>query len=251
MIKEIKNALRELGFSVNEIAVYIAVSQLGEATAAEIAKKSDLPRTTAISLLNKLREGNYLTTHLYRGKTYYWIESPKTISSAFQQKVRIADSLSGYLGDLYRSEAHFPSAQVFDTKTGIKNFIEKFLVNLEKNSVLRTIDSPKAENYTKVYLESMQKILLMQKSKKGILTQTLIPHGSFGSIEASKLGEQAIKIREMPEGINFETSIWLTKGSMVHFSGKPLFIIAVKHEAICQSVRSIYDFLWNISTPKN
>lgn len=251
MLKEIKNNLKELGFNNNESAVYVALTKLGEATASQVAKKADLPRTTAISLLNKLREKNYFSCHIHKGRTYYWIESPKTIGSALEHKLEIAGNLDKLLTNLYRSEAHFPSVQTYDSRSGIRNFIEKFLANLEKKSVLYTIDSPLAKNYTKVYFEKIANIVLGQKRKREILTHSLIPQGSFKSIEEYKLRGQAIKIREMPEEIKFEASLWITKDTVVHFSGNPLFIVSIKHEAVYKSVKSLYDFLWGISAPKN
>lgn len=250
-IKEIRDNLKELGFNSNEIKVYIAVTQLGEATAAQVAKKSDLPRTTTISLLARLKEQNYVTSHLYQGITYYWIESPRIIGQVFEQKLRIAESLNSAFTDLYRSEAHFPYVQTFDSKTAVKNYIEKFILGLDKNSVIYTIDSPRENNYAKVYFKDIGEMARREKQKKGILTNTLVPYGSFGGIEEYKLKSQSIKIREMPERIVFQTSLWLTQDTVVHFSGNPVFLVSIKHEAICKSIKSIYDFLWQLSIPKN
>jgi sugar-specific transcriptional regulator TrmB len=250
-LKEIKDNLRELGFNANEIKVYIAVTQLGEATAAQVAKKSDLPRTTAISLLARLKEQNYVTSHIYQGITYYWVESPRIIGQVFEQKLKIAESLNSAFADLYRSEAHFPYVQTFDSKTAIKNYIEKFVLGLEKNSVLYTIDSPKENNYAKIYFKDIGEMTRREKQNKGVLTHTLVPYGSFGSIEDHKLKTQAIKIREMPERISFATSLWLTEDTVVHFSGNPVFLVAIKHDAISKGIKSIYDFLWTLSIPKN
>ena len=93
MKKIIKNQLQELGFNTNEIRVYLALTELGEAKAAAIAKQADLPRTTVISILDKLKNDNYLTAHKYRGTTYYWVESPKTIKESLLYKVDIATDL--------------------------------------------------------------------------------------------------------------------------------------------------------------
>jgi len=251
MFKEIKNNLKELGFNSNEVRVYIALTQLGESTASRVAKKADLPRTTAISLLDRLAGDNYVTKHIYKGKTYYWIESPKVLRGVFEQKVQIAESLNKLLYDLYRSEAHFPFVRGFDTRTGIRNFIDKFMADLRPKTVLYTIDNPRAKNYAKVYFRNIEEMVLKQKSKKVTLTQSLIPYGSFGDIEEFKLKNQTIKIRELPEAIKFESSLWVTENEVVHFSGDPLFLAVIKHEAVYKSVKSLYDFLWNLSTPKN
>ena len=250
-LNKIKENLDELGFNSNEVKVYIALTQLGEGTAAMVAKKTDLPRTTVISLLDRLGGQNYITAHIHKGKTYYWIESPRVIENAFQKKLEIAASLNAELAGMYRSEAHFPHVKIFDTRTAVRNFIEKFLLNLEKNSVIYTIDSPKESNYAKVFFEDVYEMALKEKRQKGILTHTLVPRGSFCGIEKFKLKNQAIKIREMPGSIDFETSIWITEDMIVHFSGNPVFLVVIEHGMICKSIKSLYDFLWGISTPMN
>jgi sugar-specific transcriptional regulator TrmB len=250
-IKEIKDNLRELGFNPNEVKVYVAVTQLGEATAAQVAKKADLPRTTAISLLARLKEQHYVTDHIYKGTTYYWVESPRVLSQVFEQKLKVAESLNGVFSELYPSEAHFPHVQTFDSKTAVKGYIEKFIAGLEKNSVIYTIDSPKDKNYAQVYFKDIGEMARAEKQKKGVLTHTLIPYGSFPSIEAHKLKTQPIKIREMPERISFETSLWISNDTIVHFSGNPVFLVTIKHDAIFKSIKSVYDFLWQLSIPKN
>jgi len=251
MVKQIKNYLRELGFTANEIKVYIALTQLGEAKAVEVAKKIDLPRTTVISLLNKLSKDNYLTTNKYRGTTYYWIESPKTISASLENKIAIAAQLNNLLTGLYRTEAHFPAAQVYDSKTSIKQFIVKTLGNLPKKSIYYTIDSPGAANYAKIYSDHVRKILYQQKKKKGIVTQTLVPYGSFKQILPFKLKEQLIQIKELPQDIKIHSSLWLIEDKLIHFSGNPPFLVVLKHEQIVKSMKSLYDFLWQISEQKN
>ncbi|MFH1142287.1 MAG: helix-turn-helix domain-containing protein [Candidatus Uhrbacteria bacterium] len=247
MIKQIKNSLKELGFNNNEVKIYVALTQLGEATAAQIAKQSDLPRTTTISILNKMRDENYLTIHKYRGTTYYWIESPKTLASALEQKQAVAENLGNMLADLYRTQSTFPSAQVFDTKSGIKNFISKTIAEMDNKSTIYTIDTPEVGNYAKIYPDNIYNLFLAQKKKKQIQTKTLITFGTYNKIKPDKLKQQDIEIREMPEEIKFQASLWLTKNQLVHFSGMPPFIVCIKHEIIVTSIKSLYNYLWGIS----
>jgi len=251
MLEKIKHYLKELGFKHNEIIVYIALTQLGESAAAKIAKKANLPRTTVISILNKLAEENYLTTHKYRGTTYFWIESPKTLIQLLESKITLANQLNDMLTDLYRSESHFPFAYVYDTKKGIRKFIEKLLISLEKKSVIQTIDVPEMGNYHKIYSDDISKVLVGLKNNRQITTRTLVPHNSYKNIASHKITSQNIKIRELPLGINFQASLWVLKDMIVHFSGNPPFIVAIKHELIVSSLTSVYEHLWNISEAKN
>ncbi|PIR06724.1 MAG: hypothetical protein COV55_02680 [Candidatus Komeilibacteria bacterium CG11_big_fil_rev_8_21_14_0_20_36_20] len=251
MIREIKNNLGELDFNSSEIKVYMALTHLGEAKASEIAKKADLPRTTAISILNKLKEENYITTHQYHGTIYYWIESPKVIANVFNYKIDIAHQLSELLTNLYRDEVHFPTAQIYDTKSGIKKFIEKTLTNLDKKSIIYTIDMPKAGNYAKIFSDNAEGNIMKVKGKRDLITHTLIPFDSFKKIDSYKIKNQNIKIREMPKEIKFEASLWIIKDFIVHFSGNPPFLITVKHKKIVSGIKCLFNFLWNISEPKN
>jgi sugar-specific transcriptional regulator TrmB len=250
MIKQIQKSLKELGFNHNESNVYIALTQLGESTAAQVAKKAELPRTTAISILEKLEEKNYISTHSYKRVTYYWIESPRTIKESLLNRVKIADELDKMLTDLYRSEANFPHGYIYDTKSGIKSFIEKLLINVKDKSIIHTIDSPKQGNYSKIYSDHFTSTLNELKKKKGIVTMTLVPHGSFDAIDPEKMNIQHIVIRELPPEIKFTSSVWIVDGFVVMFSGNPPFISALRHPVITESTKSLFDYLWNISIPK-
>ena len=251
MNKEINYNLKELGFSEKEIKVYVALTVLGEAKAAEIAKKADLPRTTVISILDRLSSDNFITCHNYRGVAYYWIESPKTITNVLSYKMEIANKLNSALANLYREEAHFPVAEVYDTKSKIKKAIEKLITNIRKRTVIYTIDTPESGNYSKIFTDGSEESITSLKKKKDILTYTLVPHNSFKSIASWKLAAQNIKIRELPENFSFSGSLWIIKNEIAHFSGNPPFLAVIKHEEIVSGVKGLFDFLWSISEPKN
>ena len=247
MEKEIISNLKDLGLNENEIKVYLALTKLGEAAASRIAKAANLPRTTTISILEKMKMLDYLSSHIYNGMNYYWIESPMMFKESLQNKLKIAEELGKYLGDLYRAESDFPSAQIFDSAKSIRSFIEKTVLRLKKNSILRTIDLPSAGNYRRVLSDGYEKKLLELKNKKNICTHTLVPRGMQAGIEPEKLKAQNIIIREMPEGIDFKSSLWIMDDSIVHFSGRYPFVVSIRHKVIMESMKSLYEYLWAIS----
>lgn len=251
MTEDIKNSLQELGLKPNEVRVYLALTRLGEAVASQVAKRAELPRTTAISILNKLTEDGYLTTHFYRGKTYYWIESPKALAEDLDYKKEIAGRLDAWLSDLYRTEAHFPTAKVYDTKAGIKKFIEKILTGLGRGTIIYTVDSPHKGHYAKIFSEDFIGFFNGLKKKKGIITHTLVPSGAFAGIDTRKIKTQEIKIKEMPGEVAFDASLWIIKDTLVLFTGTPPFVVAVKNPIITSSLKSVFDFFWKISETKN
>ncbi len=246
--KEIRQHLRDLGFSANEVSVYIALTELGESSSAKVAKKAELPRTTVASVLDRLAGDGYVSSHLYHGTTWYWIESPKMLENVLENRIEIARRLGGLLADSYRSESDFPDAKVYDTKASIKAFIEKTLVSLKPGTIICTIDTPGAGNYTRIFSDGFGDILLKIKKKKRIVTRTLVPHGFARGIDSKKIIKQGIILREMPAGVDgFQASVWIVDDLFVQFSGRYPFIVAVKHRIITESMRGIFQYLWSVS----
>lgn len=243
--------LKDLGFNENEIKVYLSLTKLGEARVTEIAGKANLPRTTTFSILERLSKEGLLSEHTYHGTTYYWVESPEVIKSIYENKARLAGGLADILSDLYRSDAIFPFAKSFDSKSSIKTFTEKILVTLPKQSIIYTIDAPHMGNYKKIFSDDYYDLLLETKRDRKIITKTLVPYGTFKLIEPRKLERQEIEIKELPKGINFEASLWLINDNVVVFSGKPPFAVSIRHQIIFNSYKSIYGYLWQISKPLN
>jgi len=250
MIKDIKNYLKELGFNKNEANVYLVIAKLGEAKAAQIAKVAELPRTTVISILNKLAEENYITTHVYKSVTSYWIESPQALVDILNTKIAIAEKLKEVLPSVYHADGRFPSAKFFDTKKSIKNFIEKTLNSLDKGAIIYTVDTPHEGNYSKVFSDDLEDIIFSIKKKRGIITKTLVPAGSLAGISRSKISNQNILIKELPKNLEFKGSLWIIKDMLINFSGNPPFLAMIKQEAIVAGMKGVYSFLWDISDSK-
>lgn len=250
-MNNISKNLKDLGFNKNEIATYIALTGLGEAKAAPIAKRANLSRTTVISILERLEKEGLVSSNKYKGTIYWWIESPHILKSIYENKVNIADSMVEELSSLYRSDHIFPGAKIYDTKEGIRNFTERLLISLKKGSTIYTIDSPRVGNYQKIFSDEYNTVFVGLKKKRSIVTRTLVPAGTFATIDENKLVAQNIVIRELPPKIEFESSVWFTSDVVVLFSSKPPYLVAVKNPAIYEGLKSIYDFLWQVSEPKN
>ena len=251
MLNQIKKTLKDLGFRENEIKTYLALTELGESSALEISKNAGLARTTVISILNSLEARGYLTTHKYKSKIYYWIESPQVIGEVFQNKAKLAGNLDDFLSGLYKNGSNFPFVKIYDTKKGIKKFTENILLKTKKKSIIYTIDTPKEGNYSKVFSEDLKKVFYDVKKKRQIFTKTLFPSNALFDINHHKIKSQDIELREMPEGIKFEASIWIIDEAVYFFSGNPPFLVAVNHKPIKNGIKSIYDFLWMSSKAIN
>lgn len=241
--------LKAIGFIDSEIKSYLALAALGEARATEIGKKAGLPRTTIISIMERLTQEGLVSTNIHRSRNYYWLETPELLKENLLKRAEIAGKISVQLSEIYRTSGEFPTANFCQNKKSIRSYIERFLFDLDKDSTIYTIDSPGSGNYRKILGDDYYELLLSTKKKKNILTKTLIPFGSEKLVEPGKVAIQKIEIRVMPEGIAFSGSLWLVDSTLVHFSGKPPYLAAIKHQAIFSGQKSIFDYLWSISSP--
>ena len=89
------------------------------------------------------------------------------------------------------------------------------------------------------------------KKKKGVVTHTLVPYGAYKTIVPKILEIQPIVIREMPENLHFSASLRILKDTVVLFSGRRPFSVAIRQKLITESLKGIFDFLWSVSAPKN
>lgn len=242
--------LKLLWLSDNEVNVYLCLTGLGESSVINIAKKSGLPRTTVKSILDRLVEEWYVTIQKYNNTNNYWIESPEILRKKLESKIELTDNLNYLLKDFYHSSKDIPFSQVYDTKQSISNFIEKTVLSLSKNSVIKVIESPREKNYNVFFTQEYLENMLAIKKKNNIITHSLISHNSFESININSLKKQNIVVKEMNEKIDFEASIWIIEEKIILFSGKIPFIVEINNKIIAKSFESIFDFLWSISLIK-
>ena len=63
MIDELKNGLKELGFSEKESEVYLAMLELGPAAVQDIAKKAGVNRSTTYVMIESLKRRGLISTY--------------------------------------------------------------------------------------------------------------------------------------------------------------------------------------------
>ncbi|HSI21053.1 MAG TPA: helix-turn-helix domain-containing protein [Verrucomicrobiae bacterium] len=247
-MEKLRSTLRELGLSKNEAKVYAALTTLGEAKASVVAKKVDLSRTTVISILSRLEEGGFVSANKYKGVISYWVESPNVLKETLEAKLVVADHLNLLLTDMYRADSAVPAVKVLDTRDAIRSFIEREIATLKKGDEILTIDSPLSGNYQKVLSDEYYYAMLNMKDRRGISTKTLVPAGSVGDVDPQKLAKQRIELRQLPEGVDFDASLWIMGNKLYLFSGTPPLVVMIKHQSIVASMESLFMSLWEPNT---
>jgi sugar-specific transcriptional regulator TrmB len=93
--------LSQLGFSEQEIDVYLSLLSLGGAKASTVAKDTGMQRTAVYHTLKKMAKSGYVHTY-YKGKThYYHAQKPHRLAANYSKKL---DNLYAFLPKLQALE---------------------------------------------------------------------------------------------------------------------------------------------------
>lgn len=127
MNKYEKTLTNTLGFTPKEARVYMAVLELGETDATSIAKKAEMKRTTVYNILPELVSSGLIKKSLSRGKTRFYVESPKNLETLVEEKAQTVKSiipdLTGMQGDFFNK----PRITVYEGAEGMREIYKDFI----------------------------------------------------------------------------------------------------------------------------
>jgi predicted DNA-binding transcriptional regulator len=77
--------VEKLGFRPSEARIYVALIGLQEATVSELARKSNIPRTTAQGILEDLHKQGLVNFYMIKSRKMWCSESPRKLLARHQQ----------------------------------------------------------------------------------------------------------------------------------------------------------------------
>src|SRR3989339_1227852 len=164
----IKTLLKHADLSDTEADVYLISLRLGEASVSEIAHATKISRTTAASVLERLKERGFLTTQLSHGKKVYWIDDPHILVEQGKAQLEVLENLASRLHSEYHQSDKKPTAEIFETRETLAHLMTKVVEELDRGDEILTFESPSAKHYQAVLTDELFHALSKQKVKKGV-----------------------------------------------------------------------------------
>ncbi|KKT41143.1 hypothetical protein A2W54_03885 [Candidatus Giovannonibacteria bacterium RIFCSPHIGHO2_02_43_13] len=245
--------LKKIGLSENEAEVYIALLELGSATAQEIAAKSGIKRTTIyvqIEALLKIGLVSSFEKEMSKGKvpkTYFRAEDPENLKRVVEKEKSTTqekeDSLKKTLPDLERlflSSGERPRVRFFEGVEGLNAMQDEFLKT--KDNLVETISS--LDDVLRIFPQHPEKNT-PRRIKRHIASK-LIYTSSRGPFLEKENKEMLRETRYFPpDKFHFSCDIAIY-GNIVAISslrGEPFGII-IESEQIANSMRSMFYLAW-------
>jgi len=245
MLSQLKN----IGLSDKEAKVYIAMLELGKATAHEIADKAGVKRPTAYVAIEELQKQGLAQKKKKGSKTLFFTDSPSQLLSninrdlkIFEQKRTELEKIFPQLLTLYNLGEEKPQVRYFEGKEGLLKMQEEFLKSKEK--MIRGISSLDA---VLKYFPNQKTDYSVRRIKKGIRAR-FIYTSSQGDIfsRSDKKGLWETKYIDLSK-LKFDADISIVDDFIAISSLKgKLSGTIITHKDLANSFKNLYDFLWRL-----
>lgn len=240
--------LKKLGLSDKEAKVYLAILELSQAPAAEIAINSGINRATTYVILEELRKKGLVSSFEKGKKTIFAAEPPELLSNLFEiEKKRLSENFTDLkkilpeLDKLYEIRGERPKVRFFEGKEGIVSIREDVL-KTRARSMEEIVPLDVAYKYfppsKKDHREKVSKQL------KGV---------NFRVIYTSKKGPIWLKKNGVKESVKFiKPELFPISSEIVLFGNKTIIIatknkkfgIILEDELITNTIRAVFNLLW-------
>lgn len=244
-------SLISIGLTKNEAELYLLTLNLGEATAADIARSSKLKRPTTYKTLDSLEAKSLLLKLKGRKKTTYQPAPPSTLlelAEKRQEELKRSEltlkTLLPHLTSAYTLSVDRPIVKVFEGVEGLKKIYMETLEDAQPIlSFLQTqeVDPEMYKWLTTKYVE--------KRAAKKIPAKVIVASGKW----SKEYKEQDIKedrFSKIVDSTKFpfqhEVMIFGDKVAFVNYKrGENLIGIIIHHPQIAQTMKAIFDLSWS------
>jgi sugar-specific transcriptional regulator TrmB len=233
----IDEELRMLGFSNNEIKIYLTLLRIGESKAGRIAKEAFLERTSTYNSLKKLQEKGLVSSIIESNRKIFCVADPERIVEFFKEKQEQSKNLIPKLRAIKQFEHEKESIVKFRGYNGVKNVLNDILKTLKDKEEYLILGS---EGQLSERMPIFANIFVARKDERKLRTRILVREDSLKN-NMSKY----TTTRYMPQNYVSSTviSIYDNKVSMILWSEIPEAII-IDDAGTALTFRSYFESLW-------
>lgn len=241
---EILKELKELNMEDNEIKVYMACLYLGSSKVHEIAKKSELIRTTTYGVLRSLIEKGLVSTILKDNVTFFQAANPRQLLNILDEKKKRINSIIPELEKIQEVEPLKHKVELFEGKEGLKTIFNDYVS--KPNQIVKIIGffSKWHEffgEWTNIYY---------RKKKENKVKSLALTDEKERSFAKDKMITNA-EVRFIKDlDIDAECFLYGDKVVLVSFNKENLKGIVIEDKEIAKMQNLLFDKLWNVASKK-
>lgn len=230
---EIEKVLEKLGFSPNEIKVYLTLTKQGSTPAGKISKLAKIDRSSAYNALKLLQEKGLVSYVMIGQVKWFQVTGPRRILDYLKEQEEEVKEILPKLQEMHKSKKVEGQVRLFKGVKGVKSV---FL------DIARTGKDNFAFGSEGQFSERMPEFALQfdrLKRENKIKTQLLIRKGRRELDNKTTTYKYAPNIPESPA----VTNIYGDKIAIIVWTDEPEAII-IENKTAAKAYKSYFEFMW-------
>jgi sugar-specific transcriptional regulator TrmB len=238
--------LKEFGLNEKEALVYLALLEIGEGKAQEIARKAGVVRPAVYDILDRLGEAGLVGT-ITKGKVAHFVaNSPDAIKRTLEEKERAFDQLLPELRSVFNVTKSKPKIYFYEGIEGIKTVFEDTLTAQNK-TLLGILSMEDLFNVPgKEYMDDYVKRRIAAGYELRVIRSK--PHEVSPAWPSTPAEKRDLRYPPANMVFDMTTYIYDDKVGLIS-TEKENFGLIIQSEEFSNNMRHLFEALWSVSIP--
>lgn len=248
----INSLLKQLNFSDKESIVYLALLEIGSGKANDLAKKTDLNRTTVYDICETLMQKGLISKYKKGAGTYFNALDPKHLLNYLdrEQEERVKEiakqksKVQALLPQLISLQNIYgktkPKVQFFEGEKGMREAYEDTLQSKEMILAYANVETVHQglPNFFPEYYK--------RRAKSKIFIRAIFPRNKL-SIERAKVNQEEMRdTRFLPAAdLTFSPEVNIYNNKILIASWKEKIAIIIESKELADLQKLTFNLLWN------
>ena len=239
---EIKHFLAQFDLIGKKADVYLAILELGSGTVIEIAKKSEVKRTTVYDILLDLEKTGLIYQTTKESKRLFVAEDPEKLKKKLEEKERILDEMLPQLRSFYNIKGIKPKIKFYEGKEGLRQVYSDTLnyggeiLAFASEDVVKVLGMDWANDY------------LAKRVKRGIRARIILPKTEIIERDFNPLDQKQLRSSKLLSAKKYPFSIEINiygHQKVALMSSREEMGIIIEGKEIYNTLKLIFELLWD------
>ncbi|NQV90434.1 hypothetical protein HQ487_03445 [Candidatus Uhrbacteria bacterium] len=239
---ELIAGLEAYGLDEKEAKVYLAGLELGSSTVLELARRTELPRTTLYPILEKLKQGGVFREGKNKSAIVYFPETPTRLLEKMKERERELEQSMSELELLQDTTHTVPGVTFYEGTEGFKRLWKQLLDSGVQEYRLITSGTGLLDYVKEPYLV---KRIVEERKKRGIKSRQLIRSGKDAMNIIRKDSDELRESRILPADIELPATVIIFADQVAFITTrKENTIIILASGDVATTYKTLFDLVW-------
>ncbi len=240
--------LETLGLNGRQAKIYLALLQLGSASAIEIAKATGFKHPTVYDVLEVLKSRRLVSESLSAGRKLFVAEDPRALKLVEEERTSTIEALLPDLQALYQGGTRRPRIRIFEGPESAA-LVDEQLLNVKSGeyfyfgSVREMFQLQSREKLEEYYRKRLE---------RGIWSYAIRVRGAEDTFDYMQSGDRHLrKVRYLPRPILEDVAgLYLFDGQVAVLSAlKENYALIIQSRELFTLLKTVWLCIWEVAIP--